>query len=226
MPLCGSRSFPIVSWCNHWIVRVLWIWKAHPSRLHQQDFNTLRIRAVLSLLLLFTLCTLTRVAHEFSHSSGSKRFSQWENKPWSNNQDNLSSEAENGDYWSNNHSEVCSEMGGSYWPPVAFLLTWRQPTNCTNLGTLASVDTCMLPQWHLQQQHQPCSVVPSWVLLRKNVEHDKVPSKLAHDENGTHNIVVSEDLIWSLIAFSWCPEYICNRHKFVLSDAEVATFND
>ena len=153
MPLCRSRSVPIVSWCNHRIVRVLWIWIALPSRLHHQDFNTLRIRAVLNLLLLFTLCTLTRVAHEFSHNSGSKRFSPWENKPWSNNQDNLSSEAENGDYWSNNHNEVCSEMGGSCWPPVTFLLTWRQPENCTNLGTLVSVGTCMLPQWHLQQQH-------------------------------------------------------------------------
>ena len=250
MPLCGSRSVPIVSWCNHRIVRVLWIWIVLPSRLHQQDFNTLRIRSVLSLLHLFTLCTLTRAAHEFSHNSGSNRFSPWENKPWSNNQDNLSSEAESVYYWPNNHNDVCSEMGGSCWPPVAFLLisghlikyfcekmsnTIRCPLKACSWCNMAHTNRCL---WRFDADGNPkiaqilvllpllvpiccrsgissnnincpCSVVavsPSGVLLRKNVEHDKVPSRLAHDENGTHNIVVSEDLIWSLIAFflvSW-----------------------
>ena len=114
----------------------------------------------------FTLCTLTRVAAEFSHISGSKRFSPWENKPWSPNKDNLR-EAENGDYWPNDHNEVCSEMGGACWPLVALLFSWLQLKRCTELGTIASCSTCMLPQWHLQQQHQPCSVVPSFNTFAK-----------------------------------------------------------
>ena len=105
----------IVSWCNHRIVNVLWIWVALPSCFSEHNFNTLRIRAVLSLFHLFTLRMLTRAAPEFSHNSGCKQFSPWENEPWSNNKDYLLSEAENGHSWSNNHNEVCSEMGGSCW---------------------------------------------------------------------------------------------------------------
>ena len=36
------------------------------------------------------------------------------------------------------------------WPPIAFLLTWRQLRSCLSLGTPASCSTCMLPHWHLQ----------------------------------------------------------------------------
>ena len=117
-----SRGALTVSWCNQRSVNVLWIWKAFRSRLPQQDFNTVWIRAVLNLLLLFTLCTLTSVAPEFSHNSGSKRYSPWENSHESNNQDNLSREAENGDDRSDNHYDVCSEMGGSCWIFVEFSL--------------------------------------------------------------------------------------------------------
>ena len=83
----------------------------------------------------------------------------------------------------------------------------------------------MLLHWHLQEEHQPCSVVPSEVDLRKTVELDKVLSSLALDGDGIHNIAVSEDLIWSPVAFLGVLNTSCSRHKFVLSYAEVATFN-
>ena len=91
--------------------------------------------------------------------------------PWSNNRDSLLSEAERNDCWWNNQSEVCSQMGGPCWPLAASLSTWRQPRSCTDLGTSAACNICMLPHWHLEQWHEPCSVVPPWVPLRKTVEH-------------------------------------------------------
>ena len=191
-----------VSWCSHRIVRVLWIWIALPSRLHQQDLNTLRIRAVLSLLLLFTLCTLTRVAPEFSYFSGSKRSSPWENSHEATIRIICRAKLRMVMI-----GRIITMMSALKWAvhvefSLNFLLTWRQWRSCTELGTLASCSTCMLPPWHLQQQHQPCGVVPSSVLVRKLVEHDEVPSVLAHDGDGTHNIVVSEDSIWSPVLFS------------------------
>ena len=65
-------------------------------------------------------------------------------------------------------------MGGPCWPLAAPVSTWRQPRSCADLGTLASCDICMLPHWHLQQWHQPCSVVPPLSTFAKTFEHDKV----------------------------------------------------
>ena len=70
----GLTNFTVLR-CNQRIVDVLWVWIALPSCLPQQDFNTFGVLAVLSLLFLVTLCTLTRVAPEFSHNSGSRWFS-------------------------------------------------------------------------------------------------------------------------------------------------------
>ena len=42
----------------------------------------------------------------------------------------------------------------------------------------------------------------------ETVEHDEVLSLLAHNGYGIRNIAVSEDLIWSPVAFSWCPVFI------------------
>ena len=46
------------------------------------------------------------------------------------------------------------------------------------------------------------------VYFCETAENDEVLSLLAHNGDGIRNIVVSEDLIWSPVAFSWCPEFI------------------
>ena len=51
---------------NHGIVDVLSV---------QQYFSTFRVQTVLTLSLLVTLCSLTRIASKFSHNSGSRWFS-------------------------------------------------------------------------------------------------------------------------------------------------------
>ena len=38
------------------------------------------------------------------------------------------------------------------------------------------------------------------------MEHDKVVTLPVRDGEDIHNIAVSEDLIWSTVAFSWCPQ--------------------
>ena len=64
-----------------------------------------------------------------------------------------------------------------------------------------------LAEWH-PAMTSTLYVVPLWVPMRETIEHEKVLSLLARDEDGIENIAVSEDLIWSPVAFSWCPEYI------------------
>ena len=44
-------------------------------------------------------------------------------------------------------------MDVPHWPHVAFLSTWLQLKNCTNLCTPAFWSTCMPPHWHLRQWH-------------------------------------------------------------------------
>ena len=68
----------LISRCNHGIVDVLWVSITLSSSLAQQDFNTFGVRAVLSLSFLVTLCSLTRIAPEVSHNSGSRWFCPWE----------------------------------------------------------------------------------------------------------------------------------------------------
>ena len=59
----------MVSWCNHRIVNVLWIWIFLPRRLPQQDLNTLWIRAVLSIFLF--------VQSVYAHTCCSRVYSQF-----------------------------------------------------------------------------------------------------------------------------------------------------
>ena len=61
------------------------------------------------------------------------------------------------------------------------------------------------------------------ILLRKNVEHGKVPSLPARDGDGIHNTVLFEHLIWSPVALLVVLNSFCRRHEIVLSDVEVST---
>ena len=86
-----------------------------------------------------------------------------------------------------------------------------KPRSCTNLGTPVSCDICMMLHWHLAKYINPVVLYLLEYFLRKTLQHDKVPSLLARDEDDIHNIAFSKDLIWSPVAFSSCPEYILQK---------------
>ena len=62
--------------------------------------------------------------------------------------------------------------------------------------------------------------------MRRTVEHDKVVTLPVRDGDDIQNIAVCEDLIWSPVASLGVLNTSCSSHKFVLSDAEIAAFND
>ena len=82
--LCWSSRYKLtnvaVLKCYHGIVHFFQVWTDPLSNFSQQDFNTVGVRTILIWSFLVPLFTLTRVAPNIPHNSGSKLFSSGEAK--------------------------------------------------------------------------------------------------------------------------------------------------